>query len=122
MQQPLQTATPPHLPAQPATPPAPYGFGPPMPYGTPEAVLADVRSGAVVNASGVLFDVAGVTADFAWDEIAHVGRHWRGNRLTLTVRLWDGGVYSCELNARRRARLTAWLAQLDPVLARYLTR
>ncbi len=122
VQQPVQTATPPHLPVQPATPPAPYGFGPPMPYGTPEAVLADAQSGAVVNATGVLFEVAGVTADFAWNEIAHVGRHWRGNRLTLTVRLWDGEVYSCELNARRRARLTAWLAQLDPVLARYLTR
>ncbi|MGW3464393.1 beta-ketoacyl synthase N-terminal-like domain-containing protein, partial [Streptomyces olivaceoviridis] len=119
---PAQPATPPHLPAQPAAPPAPYGFGPPLPYGAPEVVLADARSGAVVNATGVLFEVAGVTADFAWAEIAHVGRHWRGNRLTLTVRLWDGGVYSCELNARRRARLTAWLAQLDPVLARYLTR
>ncbi|KUN32590.1 serine/threonine protein kinase [Streptomyces corchorusii] len=121
-QHPVQTATPPHLPAQPATPPPPYGFGPPLPYGTPEVVLADAQSGAVVNATGVLFEVAGVTADFPWAEIAHVVRHWRGNRLTLTVRLWDGGVYSCELNARRRARLTAWLAQLDPVLARYLTR
>ncbi|MET8769526.1 serine/threonine-protein kinase [Streptomyces sp. NPDC004658] len=119
---PVQTATPPHLPAQPATPPAPYGFGPPPPYGSPEVVLADAQSGAVVNATGVLFEVAGVAADFGWDEIAHVGRHWRGNRLTVTVRLWDGEVYSCELNARRRARLTAWLAQLDPVLARYLTR
>ncbi|MFJ4519929.1 serine/threonine-protein kinase [Streptomyces sp. NPDC088810] len=123
-------ATPPHLPAQaavppyhqqPATPPPP-GFGPPVPYGSPEAVLADAQAGAIVNAAGVLLEVAGVSADFGWDEIAHVERHWRGNRLTLTVRLWDGGVYSCELNARRKARLTAWLAQLDPALARYLTR
>ncbi|MFJ4947748.1 serine/threonine-protein kinase [Streptomyces sp. NPDC088760] len=120
---------PPHLPAQAAVPPyhqqpatPPPGFGPPVPYGSPEAVLADAQAGAIVNAAGVLLEVAGVSADFGWDEIAHVERHWRGNRLTLTVRLWDGGVYSCELNARRKARLTAWLAQLDPALARYLTR
>ncbi|GGS44323.1 serine/threonine-protein kinase [Streptomyces cinerochromogenes] len=121
-----QPATPPHLPAQPATPPPP-GFGPPpVPYGggygSPEAVLADARSGVVVGATGVLLEVAGAAADFPWEEIARVERHWRGNHLTVTVRLWDGGVYSCELNARRRARLTAWLAQLDPVLVRYLTR
>ncbi|BCM66721.1 hypothetical protein EASAB2608_02055 [Streptomyces sp. EAS-AB2608] len=128
-------ATPPQLPAQAAAPPYPQpaappppGFGPPLPYGghggygSPETVLADAQSGVVVGAAGVLLEVAGATADFPWDEIAHVERHWRGNRLTVTVRLWDGGVYSCELNARRRARLTAWLAQLDPVLARYLTR
>ncbi|MGA5038058.1 serine/threonine-protein kinase [Streptomyces capoamus] len=119
-QQPVPAATPPYLPAPPGT--APPGFGPPVPYGSPEAVLADTQAGAIVNAAGVLLEVAGVTADFGWDEIAHVERHWRGNRLTLTVRLWDGGVYSCELNARRKARLTAWLAQLDPVLVRYLTR
>ncbi|QTD98367.1 serine/threonine-protein kinase [Streptomyces cyanogenus] len=120
-QQPVPAAAPPHPPAQAATP-APPGFGPPVPYGSPEAVLADAQSGAIVNADGVLLEVAGASADFAWEEIAHVERHWRGNRLTLTVRLWDGGVYSCELNARRRARLNTWLALLDPVLARYLTR
>ncbi|MFI2757686.1 protein kinase [Streptomyces echinatus] len=148
--QPVQTATPPHLPAQPATPPrlpaqpvtpphpsgqhavapppAPYGFGPPIPYGNPyagpdpEVVLADSGAGVVVNAAGVLLELAGATADFPWNEIARVERSWRGHRLTITVRLWDGGVYSCELNARRQARLRAWLAQLDPVLARYLNR
>ncbi|MEU2059148.1 serine/threonine-protein kinase [Streptomyces sp. NPDC013455] len=103
-------------------PPAPYGFGPPVPYGDPEVVLADAQSGAVVNAAGVLLEVAGAAADFGWEEIARVERTWRGHRLTLTVRLWDGGVYSCELNARRKARLDAWVARLDPVLHRYLTR
>ncbi|AYN41500.1 serine/threonine protein kinase [Streptomyces dangxiongensis] len=119
-QQPVQAATPAHLPA--AAPPAPYGFGPPVPYGSPEAVLADAQAGVVVNAAGVLLEIAGTTADFPWDEIAHVERTWRGNRLTVTVRLWDGGVYSCELNARRKARLSTWVTQLDPVLGRYLTR
>jgi serine/threonine protein kinase len=126
---PAQPATPPHLPAQPAAaPPAPYGFGPPIVYGNPyagpdpEVVLADDGAGVVVNAAGVLLELGGATADFPWHEIARVERSWRGHRLTVTVRLWDGGVYSCELNARRQARLRAWLAQLDPVLARYLTR
>ncbi|GAA3157501.1 hypothetical protein GCM10010521_51860 [Streptomyces rameus] len=132
--QPVRTATPPHPPAQPATPPhlpaqpAPYGFGPPIVYGNPyagpdpEVVLADDGAGVVVNAAGVLLELGGATADFPWHEIARVERSWRGHRLTVTVRLWDGGVYSCELNTRRQARLRAWLAQLDPVLARYLTR
>ncbi|MEU8467436.1 serine/threonine-protein kinase [Streptomyces sp. NPDC029006] len=119
-QQPVPAATPPHPPV--GAPPTPYGFGPPVPYGSPEAVLADTQAGVVVNAAGVLLELAGVTADFPWDEIAHVERSWRGNRLTVTVRLWGGGVYSCELNARRKARLSTWLTQLDPVLARYLTR
>ncbi|MBL1104785.1 protein kinase [Streptomyces sp. 5-8] len=125
---PAQPATPPHLPAQPAAPQAPYGFGPPIAYGNPyagpdpEVVLADAGAGVVVNAAGVLLELAGATADFPWNEIARVERSWRGHRLTVTVRLWDGGVYSCELNARRQSRLRAWLAQLDPVLARYLNR
>jgi hypothetical protein len=102
--------------------PAAYGFGPPVPYDSPEIVLADGDSGAVVNATGVLLEVGGAAADFPWHEIARVDRGRHGHRLTLTVRLWDGGVYSCELNARRRTRLTDWVARLDPVLAHYLNR
>ncbi|MEU2225815.1 hypothetical protein [Streptomyces sp. NPDC018347] len=83
--------------------PAPYGFGPPLPYDTPEVVLADADSGAVVNAAGVLFQVGGAAADFPWHEIARVERTRRGDRLTLVVGLRDGGVYSCEPNARRKA-------------------
>jgi serine/threonine protein kinase len=127
-------STPPHLPAPPSTPPqfaplaaaspVPYGFGPPMPYGPPEAVLADGEARVVVNATGVILEVAGVAADFEWAEIATVGRtpSSRGSRLTVTVQLWDGSVYPCELNARRSARLTEWLGLLDHTLARYLAR
>ncbi|WP_202528687.1 hypothetical protein [Streptomyces sp. SID486] len=100
----------------------PIVYGNPYAGPDPEVVLADDGAGVVVNAVGVLFEVAGATADFPWHEIARVERSWRGHRLTITVRLWDGGVYSCELNARRQTRLRAWLAQLDPVLARYLAR
>lgn len=116
------SVAPPHLP--PAPPQAGYGFGPPVPYGVPEAVLGDGDARVVVNAAGVVLELGGVAADFEWAEIAVVRRTpaTRGNRLTVTVQLWDGGVYDCELNARRSARLTEWIARLDPVLGRYLPR
>ncbi|MFF5024432.1 protein kinase [Streptomyces collinus] len=115
--------TPPYLPPAPPVPPqAGYGFGPPVPYGAPEAVLGDGDARVVVNAAGVVLELGGVAADFEWAEIAVVRRTpgTRGNRLTVTVQLWDGDVYDCELNARRSARLTEWIARLDPVLGRYL--
>jgi hypothetical protein len=66
--------------------------------------------------------VAGAAWDFEWAEFAHVGRVRRGHPLTVVVRLWDGGVYDCELNARRQARLGEWLSRLDHVLGRYAPR
>ncbi|MFJ9818359.1 protein kinase [Streptomyces sp. NPDC101151] len=116
-------STPAHMPPPPAAPPhIPYGFGPPIPYGALEARLADREARVVVNATGVILEVAGVAADFEWAEVAGVVRtpSTRGSRLTVTVRLWDGGEYSCELNARRSARLAEWIAQLDHVLGQYL--
>ncbi|MGW7523823.1 hypothetical protein [Streptomyces sp. NPDC054783] len=73
-------------------------------------------------ATGIVVEVAGTAADFVWAENAHVGRTRRGHRLTVVVRLWDGGVYDCELNARRSARLGEWPARLDHVLGRYAPR
>ncbi|GAB1335465.1 hypothetical protein ACE1SV_20550 [Streptomyces sp. E-15] len=100
----VQSAAHPLPPAPHAAPsPAPHGFGPPLPYDTPEVVLADADSGAVVNAAGALSQVGGAAADFPWHEIARVERNRRGDRLTLVVGLRDGGVYSCEPNARREA-------------------
>ncbi|MFI2199875.1 serine/threonine-protein kinase [Streptomyces sp. NPDC020192] len=121
---PAQPPTPPAaLPVPPATPPqVSYGFGPPVAYAAPEAELTDGESRVVVNATGIVLEVAGVAADFEWAEIAFAGRSRHGHHLRVTVRLWDGGVYDCELNARRSARLGEWVARLDPVLARYLTR
>lgn len=87
-------------PAQQAVP----GFGPAVPYVVPEVELADGESRVVVNATGVVLEVAGTDADFEWAEIAHVGRARRGHHLTVVVRLWDGGVHDCELNAWRSAR------------------
>jgi serine/threonine protein kinase len=119
---PQHLAAGPQLPPPPPTPPqGPYGFGPPIPLGPPEVMLADREARVVVNATGVILELHGAAADFEWAEIAGVVRTPRGNRLTVTVRLWDGSVYDCELNARRPARLAEWIAHLDPVLGRYLT-
>ncbi|MGW3193180.1 serine/threonine-protein kinase [Streptomyces sp. NPDC001118] len=113
------------LPPYPATPPpqqVAQGFGPPVPYAPPEVELTDGQARVVVNATGVVLEVAGAAADFEWAEIAHVWRTRRGHHLTVTVRLWDGGVYDCELNARRSARLGEWFARLDFALSRYAIR
>ncbi|MFF0777839.1 protein kinase [Streptomyces sp. NPDC003720] len=121
--QPFSPASPAYRqpPPLPPTPPgSPYGFGPPAPLGPPEVVLTDRDSRIVVNATGVILEVEGAAADFEWAEIAGVVRTPRGNRLTVTVRLWDGSVFDCELNARRAARLTEWLTRLDPVFGAYL--
>ncbi|MGW4568031.1 hypothetical protein ACWEN3_38540 [Streptomyces sp. NPDC004561] len=69
----------------------------------------------MVNAAGVVLEVSGAAADFERAEIARAERTRRGDRLTVTVRRWDGGVHSRELNGRRAARL-------DPVLGRYPAR
>ncbi|MEV5876087.1 serine/threonine-protein kinase [Streptomyces sp. NPDC052101] len=116
--------TPAPLPPYPATPPpqSAQGFGPPLAYTPPEVELTDGESRVVVNATGVVLEVAGLAADFAWTEIAYVGRSRRGHHLTVAVRLWDGSVYDCEVNARRSARFGEWLARLDFVLGRYANR
>ncbi|MGV4984729.1 serine/threonine-protein kinase [Streptomyces sp. NRAIS4] len=131
--QPATPLQPPHTPSAPAPVPFPpypatpppqvvQGFGPPVPYALPEVELTDGEARVIVNATGVVLQVAGAAADFEWAEIAHIGRTRRGHHLTVTVRLWDGGVYDCELNARRSARLGEWLARLDHVLGRYTAR
>ncbi|MEU9477803.1 serine/threonine-protein kinase [Streptomyces sp. NPDC048191] len=121
---PATPVTPVPLPPYPAAPPPQVvqGFGPPVPYALPEVELADGESRVVVHAGGVVLEVAGAAADFEWAEIAHISRARRGHHLTVVVRLWDGGVYDCELNARRSARLGEWLTRLDLVLGRYTAR
>ncbi|MFD8390954.1 hypothetical protein ACFV2N_17570 [Streptomyces sp. NPDC059680] len=67
----------------------------------------------------------------AWGEGTPMGLLYRSvheppdladRRRTVVVRLWDGGVHDCALNARRSARLGEWPARLDHVLGRYAPR
>ncbi|GGT24739.1 MULTISPECIES: serine/threonine-protein kinase [Streptomyces] len=148
----LAPRTPPPLPAQaPAAAYAPVAGGvpstpyppqpvPPLPHGmppvpaaapavpgaapllAPEFVVADRRNSVVCDGSGVVFEVEGVEADFAWDELAGItyGPGHRGSHLVVTVRLHDGTTYSCQVHNRRAVRIQEWLAQLHAVVSHYL--
>ncbi|WP_405862433.1 protein kinase [Streptomyces sp. NBC_00090] len=119
---PVQDAVP--LPVQPTPtlfvpPPPPL---PPRP--APEFVAADRVGGIAVDAEGVSIHLYGEEADFTWAEIGALeyGRVRRGRGLRITVTLYDGSTYVCELDGRRAARVDEWTALLDLVLDRYLPR
>ncbi|GHI07973.1 hypothetical protein Scel_62940 [Streptomyces cellostaticus] len=69
-------------------------------------MLAGREARAVVNVTGMIPEVAGGAADFEWAEIARIARapSSRGSRLAMSVQLWGGSVYFCELNTRRAVR------------------
>ncbi|MEU3778472.1 serine/threonine-protein kinase, partial [Streptomyces sp. NPDC032472] len=121
----LQASTPPTpVPATQAAPPRPQG-PPPMPAvapavpagpveAAPDVVIADRRNSVVADAAGVVLEVDGVEADFAWEELAGItyAPLNRGAHLVVTVLLPDGSSYGCQVNARRVSRLQEWLGQL----------
>ncbi|ANP55832.1 hypothetical protein J2Z21_007899 [Streptomyces griseochromogenes] len=122
---------------QPPPPPAtaPPGFGPPSPHypnayapsppqppaGGPEFMAVDRHNSIVVDTSGVAFEDHGLSIDFSWQEIRSV--HFKaspsGKALMMAVVHLDGRVYECVVEAKPRARLGEWFAQLDPVLGYY---
>ncbi|MEW2414740.1 serine/threonine-protein kinase [Streptomyces sp. NPDC046866] len=118
--------------AQAVAPPMPQGpppipaVAPVVPAGpveaAPEVVIADRRNSVVADATGVVLEVEGVEADFAWEELAGITyaplNH--GARLVVTVLLPDGSAYACEVNARRMGRLQDWLGQLHRSVVAYL--
>ncbi|WP_433450131.1 protein kinase domain-containing protein [Streptomyces sp. CA-142005] len=87
-------------PAQQAVP----GFGPSVPYVVPEVELADGESRVVVNATGSRPRSGGRRRGLRMGGDRARRARQRGHHLTVVVRLWGGGVYDCELNARRSAR------------------
>ncbi|MDV5148071.1 protein kinase [Streptomyces sp. SBC-4] len=96
---------------------------PPLPPGpAPDFVAADRVGGIAVDADGVSIHLFGEEADFGWAEIGAVeyGRLRRGRGLRITVSLYDGTTYVCEVDGRRAARVDEWTALLDLVLDRYL--
>ncbi|MFF0272405.1 serine/threonine-protein kinase [Streptomyces sp. NPDC004330] len=113
---------------------APPGFGPPAPgpgfppppaappRPAPDFVAADRVSGIVVDGSGVCLQLLDDEAEFTWSEIGAVRyeRTRRGRGLRVTVDLYDGTGYPCEIDGRRAARVEEWATALDRALARYL--
>ncbi|MEU9704627.1 serine/threonine-protein kinase [Streptomyces sp. NPDC047981] len=114
----VQDAVPVHARPTVVVPPPPAA--PPGPAPTFEA--ADGSSGIAVDADGVVFVIADVEAEFGWEEIGSVTytRTRRGRRLAVTVTLYDGSTYSCDVDGRGAERAAAWERDLDLVLSRYL--
>ncbi|OKJ67866.1 serine/threonine-protein kinase [Streptomyces sp. CB02261] len=100
------------VPPQPSLPPLP----------APDFAAADRNSGIAVDAGGLSLHLFGEEAEFVWAEIGAVRyeRIRRGRALRVSVHLYDGSVYDCEVDGRRAARVDEWILRLDPVLARYL--
>ncbi|GHI06796.1 hypothetical protein AQI88_29945 [Streptomyces cellostaticus] len=120
---------------QPPPPPAtaPSGFGPPPPQYAyaptppqppvdgPEFMAVDRHNSIVVDAEGVAFENHGLSADFPWQQIrsAHFKASPSGRALMLAVVLVDGRVFECVVEAKPRAKLGEWFAQLAAVLSYY---
>lgn len=116
-----------HPPAQPPYAPAPGQPVPPqqmppqpVPVG-PEFLAVDKRNAVVVDASGVVFEMSGLTIEFRWPEIR--GVHYKaspdGKALMVAVVRLDGRFYECVVEAKPRTRLQEWFPQLAWVLGHY---
>ena len=112
-------APPPYAPAQP-------GYGPvpaqPQPQGAgPEFLAVDKRNAVVVDASGVVFEMYGLSVEFRWPEIrsVHYQASPNGKALMVAVVHQDGRFYECVVEAKPRARLREWFPQLAWVLGHY---
>ncbi|WP_426568842.1 hypothetical protein [Streptomyces canus] len=118
---------PPPYPAQPpqyAPPPPRYPAAVPPSHPAPagpEFIAVDKHNSVVVDASGVAFEVDGVSADFDWPEIRSV--HYKaspnGKALMVAVVHADGRLYEAVVDARPREKLAGWFAQLAWVLGHY---
>ncbi|QES17330.1 serine/threonine protein kinase [Streptomyces venezuelae] len=131
---PSPDAVPPGYVAPPPRDAVPAGFGPPVPalfvppppvappQPVPEFVAADNVYGIVVDGAGICLQLLDDEADFTWSEIGAVryGRTRRGRWLRITVVLYDGTEYTCEIDGRRAARVDEWVRGLERVLARFL--
>ncbi|MFG3186060.1 hypothetical protein ACWD6Q_29750 [Streptomyces nigra] len=112
-------APPPHAPAQPG-----YGPVPPQPQqqaAGPEFLAVDKRNAVVVDASGVVFEMYGLSVEFRWPEIrsVHYQASPNGKALMVAVVHQDGRFYECVVEAKPRARLREWFPQLAWVLGHY---
>ncbi|MET9830664.1 hypothetical protein ABZ078_15400 [Streptomyces sp. NPDC006385] len=106
-----------HTPAQPSYAPVPPQ---PAPAG-PEFLALDKHNAVVVDASGVAFEMSGLSIEFRWPEIR--GVHYKaspdGKALMVAVVHMDGRFYECVVVAKPRPRLQEWFAQLAWVLGHY---
>jgi hypothetical protein len=113
------------IPPPPPHPPtvAPAGFGPPpaQPAAGPEFMVFDRHNSIVLDAAGVAFEDHGLSVEFSWQEIRSI--HYKaspsGKALMMAVVHLDGRFYECVVEAKPKARLGEWFAQLAGVLGHY---
>ncbi|MGI5480977.1 hypothetical protein [Streptomyces lavendofoliae] len=115
-------AAPPVPYAAPGPYPGPYGPPAPVPADGPEFVAHDRRNSVIVDPSGVSLEVDGHTMDFPWAAVAtvHVAPAPYGQVLMVAVAHSGGMLHECRIDAKRKAQLHQWLAELGPVLHHYL--
>lgn len=123
-QPPYAPVQPSYAPVQPSYDPAqtPYTPAPPQPAPAgPEFLAIDKRNAVVVDASGVAFEMSGLTIEFQWPEVGSV--HYKaspdGKALMVAVVHVDGRFYECVVEAKPRTRLQEWFSQLAWVLGHY---
>ncbi|MFI6035228.1 hypothetical protein ACIBBD_13875 [Streptomyces sp. NPDC051315] len=106
--------------------PSPQYAAPPPPYGAPAAsapefLAVDRHNSIVVDASGIAFEMYGVSAEFDWPEIRSV--HYKaspnGKALMVAVVHLDGRFYEAVVDAKPREKLAGWFGQLAWVLGHY---
>ncbi|GKQ41040.1 hypothetical protein [Streptomyces sp. A012304] len=119
---PPQYAAPGPLPGPAPVPgPVPGAVPVPAPAPGPEFLAVDKNNAVVVDASGVAFEMYGITIDLPWPEIRSV--HYKagpnGRTLMVAVVHLDGRVYECVVGAKPRDVLPTWFAQLAWVLGHY---
>ncbi len=111
---------PPQYAPQPPPQYAPQHAPAPTPNG-PEFLAVGKRNAVVVDVSGVVFEMSGLTIEFRWPEIRSV--HYKaspdGKALMVAVVHMDGRFYECGVEAKPRARLQEWFPQLAWVLGHY---
>ncbi|MFE5485859.1 hypothetical protein [Streptomyces sp. NPDC056527] len=98
--------------------PGPYGAPP------PEFVAHDRRNSVIVDPSGVSLEINGQVMDFPWAAVStvhHAPSPHGGAILMVAVVHPSGMMYECRVDAKRKAQLHQWLAQLGPVLHHYLS-
>ncbi|NBE54388.1 serine/threonine-protein kinase [Streptomyces boluensis] len=83
-------------------------------------IATDASSAVLIDTDGVVFDFDGRQILFTWDRISAV-EHWAetDKRLRVNVRLHDGTVHSCSVDARRKRRLREWLEDIPLVLSSF---
>ncbi|MGD6754585.1 hypothetical protein [Streptomyces sp. BH105] len=122
---PFAPAPPPHPPVAPPppshapTPPAPPA-GPPAGPAGPEFVAADQHNGMVVDVDGLHFEQGPHAIDLPWSHVRTANFQPLPSGVFVTASMSDGAVYTCQVQARKKAQAAEWCSQLGAVLHYYL--